>query len=100
MIRILLLLVICCVAVVATTYHRVNLSWQDTENPVGTTYNVYKAYGLCQANYPFSIEATGVGTLTYSEIVTNTYNHCYYVTAVVNGVESAPSNTVSAVTKF
>lgn len=92
----------------AFAQHSVTLTWtkspdSTTQNP--GTVNVYRANAACPAS--------GIGSLTYTNIATGqapggSYSdtsvsagnsYCYYVTAVIGGAESAPSNTFSGVLK-
>lgn len=75
--------------------HSVSLAWQDTANPTGTTYNVYRATGLCSGTPTFSKLATAVTVKTYTDSTVTTGNYCYQVTAVFQGSESVPSNSVN-----
>ena len=79
--------------------HSVNLSWTDTANPAGTTYNVYRATGLCSGTPVFSKLATGVPIATvaapYVDSTVTPGNFCYQVTATVAGLESPASNSVN-----
>lgn len=83
--------------------HEAVLTWTDTANPAGTTYDVYQATGACPSS--------GLGTLTFSLLntvpltvktytntsVTGGTTYCWYVTAVNStGLQSAPSSTVGA----
>lgn len=82
--------------------HSVKLTWADTVNPTGTTYNVYKASGGCPASGiptgASKLNATPVTVLTFTDSgITVAGSFCYYVTAVGSGGESAASNTASAV---
>ena len=79
-----------------TQQHSVTLVWQDAANPAGTTYNVYKATGLCSGSPSFNKIATAVTAKTYQDADVPPGNVCYYVTAVSSGVESAPSNSALA----
>lgn len=80
----------------AQTTHSVTLTWTDTLNPSGTTYNVYRATGLCSGTPSFSKIAAGVATKTYQDTTVTPGNYCYSVSATSNGVESAQSNTALA----
>jgi hypothetical protein len=72
----------------------VTLSWTDTKNPPGTQYDVYRSpYGTV-SNY--SKVASAVTGTTYTDNVTLPGAFTYYVTAIVGGVESDSSNTVTA----
>lgn len=79
-----------------TNQHSVTLNWQDTANPTGTTYNVYRATGLCSGTPTFSKIATAVANKTYVDTTVLPGNYCYQVTATSNSVESAPSNSALA----
>lgn len=73
--------------------HSVTLNWQDTANPAGTTYSVYRAVGLCSGTPAFSKIATAIAGTSYIDSTVQPGNYCYAVTATFNGVESAQSNT-------
>jgi len=77
--------------------HSVDLTWMDTLNPMGTTYSVYRAPGLCSGTPTFAKIATGVTILTYTDPSVTIGNFCYEVTATFNGLESAPSNMSQAI---
>ena len=89
----LLLLLAFAVAFAQTQQHSVTLTWQDTANPSGTTYTVYRATGLCSGTPTFSKLATAVSAKTYLDTTVQPGNYCYQVTATANSVESAPSNS-------
>lgn len=88
-----LMLVNTCLAQAAT--HSVILNWIDSSNPSGTTYNVYRATGLCGGTPAFSKLASAVAVKTFSDSTVIPGNFCYQVTAVVAAVEGAPSNTIN-----
>lgn len=71
--------------------HSVTLTWVDTQNPVGTTYTVYRAVGLCSGTPTFAKLATGVALQTYKDTTVTPGNYCYAVSATAGGVESAQS---------
>lgn len=94
--------------------HSVKLTWvASTDAQPGLTYNLYKAAGTIGAGNSVSCPATGTpamtgwssvttgiqnGTLTYTDTtVTVGSADCYYATSTLNGLESVPSNTASAV---
>ena len=79
-----------------TTQHSVTLTWTDTLNPAGTTYSIYRATGLCSGAPTFSKLASAVSAKTYPDTTVTPGNYCYQATATVNGMESAPSNSVLA----
>jgi fibronectin type 3 domain-containing protein len=91
-----LLILLCAGVLAAQTTHSVSLTWQDTLNPSGTTYSVYRATGLCSGTPTFSKIATALTVKTYQDTTVQPGNYCYQVTATANAVESAPSNTALA----
>lgn len=80
----------------AQTNHSATLNWVDTLNPAGATYNVYRVAGLCSGTPTFSKIATAVAVKTYVDPTVTPGNYCFEVTAQINAVESAPSNTAGA----
>ena len=92
------LLLLACIASLAygQASHSVTLTWTDTANPTGTTYNVYRATGLCSGNPAFSKMATTIAAKTYQDTTVTVGPYCYYVTAALNGAESAPSVSAPA----
>ena len=52
--RFVLAMLIFASAAAAQTTHKVTLTWQDTLNPAGTTYSVYRATGLCSGTPAWS----------------------------------------------
>ena len=80
----------------AQSTHSATLTWQDTLNPAGTTYNVYRATGLCSGTPTFAKIATGLTVKTYLDSTVTPGNYCYQVTATFNAIESAPSNSAPA----
>lgn len=86
----------------AQSAHSVQLTYgasSDAGSNPSLTYNVYRATSACTSTPTFAkINASPVTGLSFSDpnvSVGNTY--CYQVTAVLNGLESAPSNSASAV---
>jgi len=92
----------------AQTQAKVALSWSaspsSTTATPGTT-NVYRASGNCPTVAPtttagFSLIATSIApTGPYTDTVQLTANAqtmCYFVTAVIGGLESVPSTTFQA----
>lgn len=63
------------------------LAWNDTVNPSGTTYNVYRG---TQVAGPFVAIVTGLTVLTFTDSV-SAGRYCYYITSVNGGGESVPS---------
>jgi len=80
----------------AADTHSVTLNWEDTLNPAGTTYSVYRVTGLCSGTPAFSKLANAVTAKTYIDLTVTPGNYCYQVTATSGGIESAPSNTALA----
>ena len=80
----------------AQTQHSATLSWTDNLNPTGTTYNVYRATGLCSGTPTFSKLATAVATKNYVDNTVTPGNYCYTVSATFNSVESAQSTAAAA----
>lgn len=76
--------------------HSATLTWQDALNPAGTTYNPYRATGLCSGTPVFSKLASGITVKTYVDATVTPGNYCYEVTADFMGMESAPSNMAPA----
>jgi hypothetical protein len=83
-------------AAAQTQTHSVTLTWQDTLNPTGTTYSVYRSTGLCSGSPTFSKLAAAVTDKKFEDTTVQPGNYCYQVTAALNGMESAPSNTAHA----
>lgn len=81
----------------AQTARSVDLTWQDSKNPTGTVYNVYRASGSCTGTPTFQTLVSSVTTKSYSDTTVKTgETWCYEVTAVNSGLESSPSNTAQA----
>ena len=78
--------------------HSATLSWQDDTNPVGTTFNVYRAPGACSASSAFvrlNPQPIAVKSYVDTSVAANAV-YCYAVSAV-NGIESAKTPGVTAV---
>jgi hypothetical protein len=83
-------------AAAQATTHSVTLSWTDTLNPAtGTTYNVYRATGLCSGTPVFSKLASAIAVKSFTDSTVTPGNYCYTVTASVAGVESAQATPVN-----
>lgn len=80
----------------AQAAHTVTLTWADTLNPAGTTYNIYKATSTCSGTPSFVKTATGVTLKTWDDTNVQPGNYCYQVTSNFAGMESAPSNSAAA----
>lgn len=81
--------------------HSVSLFWTDTQNPAGTTYNVYRMTNICPLTQPTNtagftkLTATPVSSMSFVDAsVLPSTTYCYVVTSVSGtSSESAPSNT-------
>jgi len=71
----------------------VSLAWEDSRNPAGVTYSVYRSNSACSATSLFVKVAT-VPAKSYEDTGLAPGNYCYRVTAVINSLESSPSNSV------
>jgi len=93
--KLIWLLLMASVAVAQAATHSVTLTWVDASNPAGTTYNVYRATGLCSGTPTFSKIGSAVTVKTYTDASVTPGNYCYQVTAIFGGAESVPSNSVN-----
>jgi hypothetical protein len=77
--------------------HNVVLTWSLPADAVaGSTYNVYRAPGVCGTGGQVfaKLNSAGIVPLTYTDSTVAIGNsYCYYGTQVQNAVESAASNT-------
>ncbi len=86
----------------AQTARSVTLTWQDTANPAGTTYNVYRnvTVGGCTPTPTLQTLVTSVTVKTYTDTNVKTGDiWCYAVTAGTGATESSFSNTAQATVK-
>lgn len=90
-----LALLFASVAHAQAAQHSVTLNWVDASNPAGTTYNVYRATGLCTGTPTFSKIGSAITAKTYQDTTVTPGNFCYQVTATFNGSESVPSNSIN-----
>lgn len=99
--RTLIALLAFALAACAQNQHAVTLTWEDGQNPAGTTYNAYRASGACSpaATFGAPLNATPISGLTYTDATVTTGRYCYIVRAVANGIESADSNQAEALVK-
>ena len=77
--------------------HSAYLSWtasSDAATNPSLTYNVYRAPS-CSGTFA-KINAAPVTTTNYLDNQPPSSTYCYQVTAVLDGSESSPSNTVTA----
>jgi hypothetical protein len=85
-------LILLSTTALAAQTHTATLNWTDTQNPTGTTYNIYRATGLCSGSPVFSKLATAITVKTYNDTSVTVGNYCFQVTATFSGAESTPSN--------
>jgi hypothetical protein len=82
----------------AQATHSVKISWTDTTNPAGTTYNVYRASAACSTNPTLTkLNTAPITTQGYTDSNVAAGTYCYAATAVGPGGESAQSNQAPAV---
>jgi len=75
--------------------HSVALTWADTQNPPGASYNIYRYQGKCWQNKYLYTNLGNVSATNYLDpTVISGKTYCFYVTAVINKLESGPSNKV------
>lgn len=74
--------------------HGIQLNWQETT--LGCTYNVYRS--LSQGQFDFTSPlASGLASSSYLDASGTPGTQYFYVTtAVLNGIESGPSNGTQA----
>ncbi len=79
--------------------HSVVTSWTASTSS-GAQYNVYRGVGSCGATGQTAIRLNATlisGTSFTDSTPASGATYCYYATAVVSGVESAPANQVTVV---
>ena len=87
----------------ARAQHSASLSWTASSDAAANPslgYNVYRLAGACPASGTTGftkLNASPVTATTFSDATVGLGAACYYVTATLNGAESVPSNTASAV---
>ena len=87
----------------AKAQHSASLTWGASPDAAANptlSYNVYRLSGACPTSGTAGftkLNTTPVTTLTFTDSTIALGNACYYVTATLNGAESVPSNTASAV---
>lgn len=83
----------------AQAAHSAVLSWgasSDAAANPSLSYNVYKLSAACPATGTtgFSkVNTTQISALTFTDSSLSIGPVCFYVTAILNGAESVPSNT-------
>jgi len=87
----------------ARAQHSASLSWTASSDAAANPtlgYNVYRLAGACPASGTSGFTKLNTSPVTatiYSDATVGLGSVCYYVTATLNGAESVPSNTASAV---
>jgi hypothetical protein len=87
----------------AKAQHSASLSWTASSDAAANPsmgYNVYRLAGACPTSGTAGftkLNSTPVTTTSFTDSTIALGNACYYVTATLNGAESVPSNTASAV---
>jgi hypothetical protein len=72
-----------------------NLYWTPTQSPGTVTYNVYRSLWIVGQPDSFTQVSNGLSGTTFSDAGARSYYpYHYFVTAVIGGVESGPSNTI------
>ena len=71
----------------------VSLAWEDARNPAGVSYSVYRSNSTCSTTSLFVKVAT-VPAKSYEDKNLAPGAYCYRVTAILNSLESLPSNSV------
>jgi len=77
--------------------HTASVSWVNSPDTANT--NVYRLVGTCPTSLTgfTKLTTTPVTTASYTDsTVTVGTTYAYYVTAILNGTESVPSNCISA----
>ena len=96
--RLALLITLAAISLSAQTWNStVRVSWKDTVNPAGTTYNIYRAPGSCAGTPAFAkLNQSPVTEKTYEDNVPTPGVYCYMARAFSGGLESVNSNTDSS----
>ena len=88
----------CVTPAPAHAQHNVSLAWTASASAAGNpslTYNVYRSPG-CSGTFTL-LNTTGIAATTFLDVAVPPGTYCYQATAVLAGVESAPSNEASAI---
>lgn len=94
------LFIFACLLAAQTPTRTVTLTWEDTRNPTGTTYNVYRASGACSVAPDFAkVNAAPITAKTYDQTGVVPGKYCYVVRAEYDGMESGDSNQATAQAK-
>lgn len=82
----------------AHAQHNVSLAWTASTSAAGNpslTYNVYRSSG-CSGTFAL-LNTMPISATTFLDAAVPPGTYCYQATAVLAGLESAPSNQASAV---
>ncbi|MBI3194018.1 MAG: T9SS type A sorting domain-containing protein [Ignavibacteriae bacterium] len=78
-------------------YPKVNLAWQNDSASMWTKFNIYKKFGSLNDSTSRFVRIWSTHYKTFTDyFVQPGRTYSYYVTSVVNRVESVPSNMVEA----
>lgn len=85
----------------ANAQHSATLSWTASAdagaNPT-LTYNIFRSSTTCASATSFTqLNTAPITGTTYTDSTVTPGNYCYEATSVLNGVQSADSNTAQAV---
>lgn len=94
--RFLALLFVLSAIAAGQTTHAVTLTWEDTLNPAGTVYAIYRGDGRCTQSPAMVKIAQDISVRTYTQNGVAVGNYCYHATAILNAIESLPSNAALA----
>ena len=95
-----------CIMLVCVSFaqssHSATLTWTLSTDS-GSGYNAYRLAGACPSSATtgqgtkLTSTPLAAGTVTFTDANLAVGTYCYYVTAVLNGAESVPSNLAPAV---
>lgn len=99
--KVLATLLLLPMSLVAQASHSVSLTWTASSD-TGGTVNVYRSTSTCPTGSAVPSGFTSLATKVaaagpYSDTTVGIGQFSYYVTTVVNGAESVPSNCISVV---
>jgi hypothetical protein len=83
--------------------HSASLTWGPSSDAAANpslSYNIYRLAAACPVSGTAGftkLNAAPVTTTAFTDSTIGLGNACYYITATLNGTESVPSNTASAV---
>jgi hypothetical protein len=99
------LLLLCLFSGGLFAQHAATLTWTDSTNPTGTTYNAWRLTGTCPTTAPTTtsgftqVNTSAIAAKTFTDsTVAAAATYCYVVTAVgTSGPPSAPSNDAQVI---